>query len=28
MKMVSDINCINPNEDLFIKTANKIKGNE
>lgn len=25
MKAVSDINCINPNEELFIKTANKLK---
>jgi 4-hydroxy 2-oxovalerate aldolase len=27
MKMVSDINCINPNEELFIKTANRVKAN-
>jgi 4-hydroxy-2-oxovalerate aldolase len=27
MKMVSDINCINPTEALFLKIANKFKGN-
>lgn len=26
MKMVSDINCINPTEELFINVASKIKG--
>jgi 4-hydroxy-2-oxovalerate aldolase len=28
MKMVSDINCINPTDELFLKTANKFKLNE
>lgn len=28
MKMVSDINCINPSEELFLKTANKLKMND
>jgi hypothetical protein len=28
MKMVSDINCINPTEELFINTANKFKIHE
>jgi 4-hydroxy 2-oxovalerate aldolase len=26
MKMVSDINCINPAEELFVAVAEKIKG--